>query len=1181
MREGTIRRELHKAVDAAESLQLKIRVRRSTAPDGSDGIDAHVEEELAAHQERRRSLQGLLARSSQAQSSPELLKARSWKSASCYSRCMHSSLWAVFTRSLNGLLVVWLYFMDVISDIEVMMLLFSSGYFIYGLIAASLLFIQFVAVYLRVLPYLRATFGRASWLHQLFLYLGLPMGMILLDLLMFLEPFGLLPIVPLPDRMRQFIPAYKATRIIAEVMLESLPQCLLQSYIFVTVMSHLQHHTESVDEVRLINSAVEGATFADVLPRSIVISVLAMLKTWIELVYSAREAGISVRTKVVQLWNVGHGLPLDALKRGAIFEWSCTYHLANGEVAPLLDALIKNSSLSRLHMAEAGLDWTGPEAEKLRSGAPLIEAIVSTPACLSELKHFVISQRGFIDGIGAYEIPVARLRKGRDSALDALREAPLLRGSGPNRVELMLMADLLRKNRRLTVGGAVSDEVEASEKAVLSLHEKAKRGEVSRSLWEEKVTELMAAGETRRAHFRSLLDTDMLHDVGFSVGQMQSLGISHREMREVGYTAEQLRSGLGLSDVSLRDLGYSPLELHQAGLSLDQLHTLGCTATDLRELGYTANDLRRVRITLVELRDAGYEVVDLREANFKGSEMRTAGFTAADLKRSKAFSVREMKESGYTAAEMKAGGIDAARLYIAGYDSVEVSQASFSLQQLANAGYAARELRRAGHTAAAMREAGFSLEKLRAAEYQPAELQSAGYDAAELREAGTSLFALKQANTPVETLKEAGYKADRLKQQGYTAAELANGGFTAKELRGWRDMLYAKGPGDNTDYAGYTAKELRDGNVDFSAAELLAGGYTEVELREGGYSATALVNKGFTCAQLLSGGYSAKELYDAGFGPDILYKLEVSADEMRRAGLKADHLLAAGYNAFNLKEGGYTVKDISHVVSWKEMRTAGFRPVELAAVGCDVNQLLHAGYPPIELREAGYSAKRLFESGATAPELEAAGYGERALYAMRLSVEQLRKGEVMAQGEGAPTRFKPYRSSELKELGYSAVELRDGGFAARDVMVEGGYTEVAMTEAGYKRRTLDALDGRPVVKLRLAGYGCRELKRIGFPAADLHAGGYSCKEMSEVSYGVDVLRKVGYSAADVRGAGHKIKAARDAGFGLRDLRVGGYPWKEAVIFLKATHAELVDAGYDGIDPRDPAINALFKQYRPE
>ena len=50
-----------------------------------------------------------------------------------------------------------------------------------------------------------------------------------------------------------------------------------------------------------------------------------------------------------------------------------------------------------------------------------------------------------------------------------------------------------------------------------------------------------------------------------------------------------------------------------------------------------------------------------------------------------------------------------------------------------------------------------------------------------------------------------------------------------------------------------------------------------------------------------------------------------------------------------------------------------------------------------------------------------------------------------------------------------------------------------------------------------------------------------------------------------------------SGFTLRQLREGGCPWNELVIFLRCTHAELVDAGFEGIDPKD----MLFKQYRPE
>ena len=37
-------------------------------------------------------------------------------------------------------------------------------------------------------------------------------------------------------------------------------------------------------------------------------------------------------SKVLQLWNVGGGLPLDAFKKGAIVEWSAGYQLDEGEI---------------------------------------------------------------------------------------------------------------------------------------------------------------------------------------------------------------------------------------------------------------------------------------------------------------------------------------------------------------------------------------------------------------------------------------------------------------------------------------------------------------------------------------------------------------------------------------------------------------------------------------------------------------------------------------------------------------------------------------------------------------------------------------------------------------------------------------------------------------------------------
>ena len=49
--------------------------------------------------------------------------------------------------------------------------------------------------------------GADAAIYHLFFWLGFPFGMLALDCFMFLEPFGLLSVMPMPERMRQFIPA--------------------------------------------------------------------------------------------------------------------------------------------------------------------------------------------------------------------------------------------------------------------------------------------------------------------------------------------------------------------------------------------------------------------------------------------------------------------------------------------------------------------------------------------------------------------------------------------------------------------------------------------------------------------------------------------------------------------------------------------------------------------------------------------------------------------------------------------------------------------------------------------------------------------------------------------------------------------------------------------------------------
>ena len=87
------------------------------------------------------------------------------------------------------------------------MLLVKTGNYIAAALSIFLLAAQFAVVQARVLPYLRSTFGSSSPLYLTFLVFGFPLGLLVLDGLMFLEPFGLLAVLPFPTWLKQFVPA--------------------------------------------------------------------------------------------------------------------------------------------------------------------------------------------------------------------------------------------------------------------------------------------------------------------------------------------------------------------------------------------------------------------------------------------------------------------------------------------------------------------------------------------------------------------------------------------------------------------------------------------------------------------------------------------------------------------------------------------------------------------------------------------------------------------------------------------------------------------------------------------------------------------------------------------------------------------------------------------------------------
>ena len=336
---------------------------------------------------------------------------------------------SVFGKALGvalGVLSLVLYVSDVWSDVLVAILLMSTANYIWSCQSIFLLLLQYGIVHSRVCEwwgkeaprYRKNEKGQdidekgnkcgpdkarlpISW-SQWFAWMP---GVLVLDAVMLLEAFGVLRLLkelgrikedengyyvfddnddPVyvygkrvgewaetwHNRLEKFLPTYKATRIIAEVGAESTPQAVLQAYIFVRVMgggggAQLAAH-----------AAMQ--THASILPISLAISVVNLLKVWLELLYAARTAKVPVEAVLVQIWEMGAGkLPLDAIRRSTIERLGWGEPIPEAEWNLLVDAFLQNTSLTWVRLASCSM--TANQAASL--------AAVITKGAMPQLKE--------------------------------------------------------------------------------------------------------------------------------------------------------------------------------------------------------------------------------------------------------------------------------------------------------------------------------------------------------------------------------------------------------------------------------------------------------------------------------------------------------------------------------------------------------------------------------------------------------------------------------------------------------------------------------------------------------------------------------------------------------------------------------------------------------------------------
>ena len=194
------------------------------------------------------------------------------------------------------------------------------------------------------------------------IFMPVPVG---LDIIMFLEPLGLLWLVPLLT-IHALVPAYAGTRALLEVNLEGLPQSLLQIYIFLRVNSG----------TATAGGTLEGVDQA-VLIRSLALSLLAFTKAWLEHFTHARDRGYFMMDAdndgdndgccgglahyLQDQVQMGAGLPMDAIESGETKEWKSPFKPTSAaQIEVLCTALVKPTvAMAELDFSDGGIDMNG------------------------------------------------------------------------------------------------------------------------------------------------------------------------------------------------------------------------------------------------------------------------------------------------------------------------------------------------------------------------------------------------------------------------------------------------------------------------------------------------------------------------------------------------------------------------------------------------------------------------------------------------------------------------------------------------------------------------------------------------------------------------------------------------------------------------------------------------------
>ncbi|KAL3928830.1 MAG: hypothetical protein SGPRY_002219 [Prymnesium sp.] len=287
--------------------------------------------------------------------------------------------WVVHKRSAHPCAARWaidvpigavsaaFFYADVASDVIIASELVGSRQTTWAALSIAFILLPCLLAYASMVSFVWRLRGATPLLCAVFA-LGLPWGVVLLDLVMFIELSSLLSelsdALPGVRALKLFLPSYRATRILWELSLETIPQSVLQLYIYMSLRQQpdqldftdprvgnaTNHNVRNVtpSEGHPVSRVGVDDSFIPLITVSLTFSLLNLIKCSVSLYLEAKRAGVGIRAHVWQQIELGRGLPLDALKSNSIDSWKCKVALNLSATRELCAAVRSNRSLRLL-----------------------------------------------------------------------------------------------------------------------------------------------------------------------------------------------------------------------------------------------------------------------------------------------------------------------------------------------------------------------------------------------------------------------------------------------------------------------------------------------------------------------------------------------------------------------------------------------------------------------------------------------------------------------------------------------------------------------------------------------------------------------------------------------------------------------------------------------------------------